>query len=91
MKKRPLQRMQFTVTGKSFDGLNARTLRLQHGHKAAVHQFAVHAHRAGPAFAFAAALLRSGQAQVFAQHVEETLHRWHMQLARLAVDNEFDC
>ena len=73
-KERLLQRVHFAVARQAFDGFDARAFSLQYGHEATVHQFAVHAHRARAAFAFAAAFLGSGQVQVFAQHVEQALH-----------------
>src|ERR1700722_510629 len=90
MQKRLLQRMQFTVTSQAFNGFNLRALGLKHRNKAAVHQLAVHANRTGPAFAFATAFLRAGEMQVFAQDVEEPLHRRRMHLSLFSVDDHFN-
>ena len=76
---------------KSFDSLDVRAFRLQHGNEAAVHQFAIHAHRARAAFAFAASFLGSGQLKVFAQHVEKPLHRQARRRRAFAVYSEFEC
>ena len=83
IKKRLLQWVQFSADRQPFHRLNLCSLGLQHGHQAAVHQLAVHAHRARSAFALAASFLGSRQVQVFAQHVKQALQR--RRLARCTV------
>ena len=90
MQKRLLQRMKLSFERQSFHSLNLGALGLQHGHKATVHQFAVHAHRAGAALAFAAAFLGPGQMQVLAQHVEQPLHGRNVHRAAFAIHCEAD-
>src|SRR3954470_16913321 len=51
--------VQLLVGGDAFDGFNGRALDLQDGHETTVHQRAIKQHGAGPALAFAAALLRA--------------------------------
>ncbi len=70
--------MQFAFERQPFDGLNLGAFGLQHGHKATVHQLAIHAHRAGAALALATTFLGAGQMQIFAQHVEQPLHGRHL-------------
>ena len=74
-----------------FNRLNLSSLGLQHRHQAAVHQLAVHAHRARAAFAFAASFLGSRQVQVFTQHIKQALERRRLHGARFAVQVELDC
>ena len=73
---------------KAFHGLDVGALGLQNRHQATVDELAIHADRAGAALAFAAAFLGSGQVQIFAQHVEQALHRRHLHGARFAIDGE---
>ena len=52
---------------------------LAHGHEARVDDLAVDDDRARAALALATALLRAGQAQVFAQRVEQPAHAGHIE------------
>ena len=54
--------------------------------EAPVDQFSVHPDGAGAAFAFAAAFLGSGEAEIFAEDIEEALHGRDIDYLRLAVD-----
>ena len=69
-----LQRMENAVVCEPFDGLNVCAFGLQNRNEATIDQLAIHAHRAGAALAFAAAFLGAGEVQIFAQHIEQTLH-----------------
>ena len=60
--------------GEALDRADVGALDLADRHEAAVDDRAVDEDRAGAALAFAAALLRAGQAEVLAQHVEEPAH-----------------
>src|SRR3984885_14750520 len=82
MEKSLLQRVKLTLCSDAFDRLDASAPRLKHRHEATVHKLAIHAHRAGAALAFAAALFRPGQMQIFAQHIEQRLHRRDTNIAR---------
>ena len=88
LEERLLQRVQFSIDGETFNGLDARAFGLQHGHKTAIYEFAIHAHGAGATLAFAASLLGASEVQIFAQHVEETLHRQGSDGNTLAVHRE---
>jgi hypothetical protein len=70
-----LQRVQFSIDGETLDGLDACAFGLQHWHKTAIDELTIHAHGAGPALAFAAPFLGAGEMEIFAQHIEEALHR----------------
>jgi len=69
-----LKRMQLGINGEAFYGFDARAAGLKDGHEAAIHEFAIHADGARSTFAFAAAFLGSGKAEVFTEDVEEPLH-----------------
>src|SRR6267378_1502399 len=60
----------------AFDGGDFGAFRLQDWDEAGVDQVAVDQDGTGSALAFAAALFGSGEVQVFAEDVEEALHRW---------------
>src|ERR1700721_479552 len=60
--------------GEAFDCGDLSALGLQDGDKAGVDQVFIHEDGAGSALAFTAALFGSGEVQVFAQDVKETLH-----------------
>ena len=60
--------------GETFNGGDRRAVSLQDRHQAGVDELAIHQHGAGAALAFAAPFLGSGEAEVFAQHVEQALH-----------------
>ena len=57
---------------------------------AGVRPLAVDQHRAGAALALAAAVLRAGQSQVLAQHVQQRPLRIGRHRARLTVHGQFD-
>jgi len=78
--------MQLSFAGRdTFDGFDLAILHLRDGHEATVHDLAVDSHRARAAFAFAASLLCSGQAELLAQDIQQTLHRKRLQRQRLAI------
>ncbi len=68
-----LQHVQFASLGQRLDGLDLGPLRLGDRQQARLHQHAVDEHRAGAAFARAAAFLVAGEVQVVAQEVEQSL------------------
>ena len=90
-KKCLLQRMQLTIDCEPFNRLYARAFGLQHGHKAAVHQLAIHVNRTRAAFAFTATFLRAGQVQIFAQYIQQPLHRRRLHGTLLSIHVEADC
>ncbi len=67
--------MKFFVDGEAFDGGDLGAFGLQDWDEAGVDEIAVHQDCAGSAFAFAAAFFGSGEVQIFAEDVEEALHR----------------
>ena len=70
-----LQQRQIALPREPFDGLDLRPLRLADRHQAGLHQHAVDEHRAGAAFAGAAAVLGAGEMHVVAQEIEQPLMR----------------
>src|ERR1700722_10626043 len=85
-----LDGVELFVDGEAFDGGDLRVLSLQDGDQAGVDQVAVHQDGAGAALAFAAALFGSGKVKVFAEDVEEALHRWCFDGLGLVVYGELD-
>src|ERR1700733_8725348 len=85
-----LDGMEPFVDDQAFDGGDFSAFGLQDGDKAGVDQVAVDQDGAGPALAFAAALFGSGEVQVFAEHIEQPLHRWCFDSFFAAVDGELD-
>jgi hypothetical protein len=61
--------------GDSLDGAERCAVGLQGGDEAGVDEVSVEEDGAGSAFAFSAAFFGAGEAEVFAEDVEETLHR----------------
>src|SRR5712675_778188 len=85
-----LDGMEFFVDDEAFDGGDFGAFDLQDGDEAGVDQVAVDQDGAGSALAFAAALFGSGKVQVFAEDVEEALHRWGFDGFCLAIDSELN-
>src|SRR5258705_8511750 len=85
-----LDGVKFFVDGEAFDGGDFSAFCLQDGDEAGVDQVAVDQDGAGSALAFTAALFGSGEVRVFAEDVEEALHRWGFYGFFLAVDGELD-
>ena len=56
--------------------------------EARIDRRAVHQHRAGAALPFPAALLRAGQREILAEHVEQAAHARDVDLGGRAVDRE---
>ena len=84
--ERALQRMP---AAQALDRRDSRASHMGDRHQTGVHGLAVDQHRARAALAFAASFLRAGQTAVFAQHIEQALHR--MRVSRynaLAVQRE---
>src|SRR5580658_4136737 len=70
-----LDGMKLFVNSQPFDRSYLRAFGLQDGDQAGINQSTVHQHSAGSALAFSAAFFRSREVQIFAQDVEESLHR----------------
>ena len=81
-----LQRMQVALLGQAFDGLDLGPFGFGGKDDAAIDRQAVHQHGAGAAIAVVAAFFGPGQAQVFAQDLEEALPRFAEELGWLAID-----
>ena len=63
------------VDGEAFDGGDVGAFGLEDGDEAGVDEVSVDEDGAGSAFAFAAAFFGAGEVEVFAEDVEEALHR----------------
>src|SRR6185436_14476539 len=83
-----LQRMQPAAGGEPFDRFDPASLRLDGEHEAGQQRLSVHEHGAGAALPQLAAVLRAGEPEVFAQHLEQRLVIVGEQLDRLVVDGE---
>lgn len=75
--------------GNSFNARYLSAFSLDNRDKTTVDQLAVEQYRTGPAFALAAAFLRSGQPQIVTQHVQKPRHGVGLELFRLAVNFTF--
>ena len=85
-----LQHAQFAGRGQRFDRLDRRALRLGDRHQAGFHQHAVDEHRAGAAFAGAAAFLVAGEVEIVAHEIEQPLMRLGAARDFAAVDGRFE-
>ena len=85
-----LDGMEFPVDAEALDSSDLGSFSLQNGDEAGVDQIAVDQDGAGSALAFAAALFGSGEVQVFAEDVEQALHRWSFDGFFAAIDGELD-
>src|SRR5271170_5609487 len=85
-----LDGMEFSVDGEAFDGRDVGAFDLQDRNEAGVDKISVEEDRTSSAFAFTAALFGSGEVQVFAEYIEEALHRWGFDGSGFAVDGAFD-
>ena len=81
-----LDGMESFVDGEAFDGGDVGAFGLKDGDKARVDEVSVYQDGAGSALAFAAAFFGSGEMKVFAEDVEETLHRRGFDGLLVAVD-----
>ena len=82
--------VELFVDGEALDGGDLSAFGLQDGDEAGVNQVSVDEDCAGSALAFSAAFFGSGEVQVFAKDIEETLHRWGFDGLGFAVDDEVD-
>ena len=69
--ERGLQRVELVALLQALDGLDRPPLHLGGERQAGEHRLAVDQHGAGAAFAELAAVLRAGQAELLAQHLEQ--------------------
>jgi hypothetical protein len=83
--------MKRAVESKALHGLNGCSIGLKRRHQAAIHQLAVHAHGARATLAFAASFLGAGQVQIFAQHIEQSLHGQYTHRAIFTIEVKPDC
>ena len=74
IQKRFLQGMESVVVRQALDGDDGCVVGLSDRNETAVHQFAVHQHGAGAAFAFAATLFCTCQAQLRSKYVQQALY-----------------
>jgi hypothetical protein len=80
--ERLLERVQLAVGREALDGLDRRAVGLDGEHHAALHERAVHDHRARAAVAGVAADVRAGQVEVVADEVDEQPPRLDLALVR---------
>src|SRR5829696_8904485 len=85
-----LQGVQAVLGRHAFDRLDAAFFGVEAEHEAREHRAAVHEHGAGAALAQLAAVLRAGQGEVFAQHLQKRLVRREGDLGLLTVEGETD-
>ena len=88
--ERLLQHGELARLAQAFDGLDRRALGLRDRDQAGFQQHAVDEHRAGAAFAGAAAFLGAGVAEIVAQEVEQAQVRLGGARDLAAVDGRFD-
>ena len=81
--ERALHGVQHVAAREPLDRRDRAAVALARRDEARVDDLAVEHHRARAALAFAAALLRAGEPQVLAQHVEQALPRRALDGARL--------
>src|SRR3989475_9138618 len=89
-RERFLQRVQSAALRQPFHRLHAAALAGEAEHQARQHGSAVEQHRARPAFAQFAPVLRAGEGEILPQHLEQRLVRSEGDLDRLAVQLERD-
>src|SRR5580700_9332750 len=85
IKKGLLQQLQSAVRGEALDRDYLRAVRLKDWDETAIHQRSIDQDGAGAAFAFSAALFRSGQGELVAQDVEQALHRVDINAFQLSI------
>jgi hypothetical protein len=84
-----VQLLAFSRTAREpFNGSDDRSLSLQNGNQAGVHQLPVEQDRAGAALALAAAFLGAGQVEILAQYIEQTLDRRRAYSLLFVIDGE---
>src|SRR5208283_909441 len=70
-----LQGMQLPAGANPLNGRNTRSRCLQNRNQAAIHQRAVHQHRARSTFTFSVSFFHTGQSQLLTQHIQQAHHR----------------
>src|ERR1051325_4882990 len=88
--ERLLKRMQRAVFGEPFDRFDLLAIAGDRERQARAHEPAVHRHAARAADADAAAFLGAGEADVFADRVQQKAVRLDLDIAALAVDDQCD-
>ena len=88
VEERLLHGVQLPARGEAFDGDDLAALRRAHRRHAGEDRLVVEKHGAGAALAFAAAVFRSRQPQVFAQHFEQGPLGLRVYAARRSVDRK---
>ena len=86
-----LQVRDLAGLGQALDGDDLGPVGLHGQHQAAAHHRAIHPHRAGAADAVLAAQMRTGEAELDAQEIDEMLTYGHHAGDALAVDGERNC
>src|SRR5436190_14511075 len=84
-----LQRIELGAAAETFDGVDRLAFALERKHQAGELGFAIDEHCAGAALAELAAVLGAGEAEVFAQHLEQRLVRRERSVVRLAVGRKW--
>ena len=85
--ERLLHRVQLSSTNRNcFDRLERAAFDLRYRHETTVHQLPVDQNAARAAFAFATTFFGSGEIQLLAQYVEQTLHGKGFEHSPLAVN-----
>ena len=88
LQERVLERVQRVALGQAFDCRDVATVRFDPENQARVDDLAVKSNGARAALADQAALLRAGQANVVAQHIEKCVVRRDRDLSTLAVERQ---
>jgi hypothetical protein len=70
-----LKWVQFLLSSKSLNRLYLGIFHLHYRYQAAIHQFAIDANGTGTTFTLAAPFFRAAEMKIFAQHIEQALHR----------------
>jgi len=85
-----LKGVQMTMHGHSFNRLQRCPFGFHREHDATIHGHAIHDYGAGAAVAIIATFLRSGQPQLVAENLQETLPRFAEEFAFLPVNRRGD-
>src|SRR5712692_1673085 len=85
-----LHLVQDIARGKTFDGGNARAVRLRYRYPARAHRLAVEVHRTGAASCDATAVFGAGQPDLLPDHPQQRCIRVDVDLVGLAVDIELN-
>jgi hypothetical protein len=79
LEKTLLNRVQVFRISHAFYGANACAPCLERGNQATIHELAIEQHRARTTFPFSAAFLGTGKSQILTKHIQQSLHRRHIE------------